>query len=321
MQRISKSLGVAVVLTLLVAGYQMLAFLPTEATSLELRANWEGSVGQRLYRDLAKPGSYFGYPRRAGWKAAGWLVSTGRLPDDFRSVGEVFSIPIWYTYQTPRSCYDDPDLYMIAQPLDELDNGFRDRLAAQYAPSATVFADGYPRIDLFVKGTDEHTTDRYDLANLEPEFDSAASPERFVRGGQPAQPLEARFGEVTELSGYTLSDREIVAGQVLSVYLYWQSLEETDVAYRAFVHLGEDPVWGQHDDDPACRLPTTLWRVGQTAVGQFRVAPSSETPPGNYPLVIGLYDPTTGERLPVLDALGQPIGDSLILTTVRVVTS
>lgn len=313
--------AIGVILMLLVAGYQMLIFLPTESTSLKLRANWDGTVGRSLYGDLPEPRTYVGYPRRAGWKAAGWLVSTGHLPDDFRSVGEEFSVPIWYTYETPRSCYADPELYMIAQPLERLDNGFRERLAAQYVPSATVFTEGYPRIGLFVKGTDGNAPDRYDLADLEPEFDRAASPDRFIRGGQPVHPLEAQFGEVAKLSGYTLSGRQVVAGEVLSVHLYWQSLVETDVAYRAFVHLGENPVWGQHDDDPACRLPTTLWRAGQTTVGQFRVAPSPETPPGDHPLVIGLYDPTTGERLLILDASGQPIGDSLILTTVRVVTS
>ena len=314
-------LAIGVLLILLLAGYQMLIFLPTEATSLKLRANWEGSVGRSLYGDLPKPRTYFGYPRRAGWKAAGLLVSTGSFPDDFRSAGEQFSVPIWYTYETPRSCYDDPELYMIAQPLDDLDNGLRERLAAQYVPSATIFAEDHPRIDLFVKGTNGNAPARYDLTDLESEFDRAASPDRFFRGGQLAHPLEAQFGEVTKLSGYTLSDRQVAAGEVLSVHLYWQSLEETDVAYRAFVHLGENPVWGQHDDDPACRLPTSAWRAGQTTVGQFRVAPSPEAPPGDYPLVIGLYDPTTGERLPILDALGQPIGDSLILTTVRVVTS
>jgi hypothetical protein len=314
-------LAISVLLILLLAGYQMLIYLPTEATSLKLRANWEGSVGRSLYGSVPKPRSYFGYPRRAGWKAAGWLVSTGSLPDDFRSAGEDFSVPIWYTFETPRSCYEDPELYMIAEPTDDLNNGLRERLAAQYTHSATVFTEDHPRIGLFLKGTNENEPARYDLTDLESEFDRTASPDRFFRGGQPAHRLEAQFGEVTKLSGYTLSDRQVTADKVLSVYLYWQSLEETDVAYRAFVHLGENPVWGQHDDDPACRLPTSVWRTGQTTVGQFRVTPSPEAPPGDYPLVIGLYDPTTGERLPILDPHGQPIGDSLILTTVRVVTS
>ena len=146
--------------------------------------------------------------------------------------------------------------------------------------------------------------------------------ERLSRasGVQPAHELEAQFGEVAGLSGFTLSDQQIATGEILSVRLYWLSRTETNIAYRAFVHLGENPIWGQHDDDPACRLPMTLWRTGQTAVGQFRIAPSPDTPPGDYPLVVGLYHPTTGERLSISDKDGHPIGDSLILTTVQVET-
>jgi hypothetical protein len=312
--------AMAVALIVLLGAYQVLVFLPTESTSLKLRAYWDGSIGQSVFGPLPNPRTYFGYPRRDGWKAAGWLVNTGRLPDDFRSVGVEFSVPIWYTYETPRSCYDDPDLYLIAQPLDSLEDTFHERLDAQYLPSAIIYSEGYPRISSFVKGTEGDTPNVYDLADLELRFDQASSPSRFARGAQPAHPLEAQFGEVARLSGYTLSDQQITTGEILSVRLYWLSQTETDVAYRAFIHLGRDPVWGQHDDDPACRLPTTVWRAGQTAVGQFRVVPGPETPPGDYPLVVGLYHPTTGDRLPISDNDGQPVGDSLILTTVQVVT-
>jgi 4-amino-4-deoxy-L-arabinose transferase-like glycosyltransferase len=309
------------ILALLVAGYQAVIFLPTESAWLKLQTEWDGTLGGSLYGSLPKPRTYFGYPRHTGWKAAGWLVDLGRFPGDFRSVGEDFSVPIWYTFETPRSCYDDPQLYLVAQPLNALSDDLRQRLATQYRQAATIYSEGQPRIELFVKGMEVSplAPDTYDLANIETGFDMAATPDHFASGGQPAQPLEARFGEVAELSGFSLSNHQITAGEVLSVYLYWQSIAETGVAYRAFVHLGENPVWGQHDDDPACRLPMTLWRVGQTAIGQFRVIPSPETPPGDYPLVVGLYHPTTLERLPLLDDQGQSAGDSLILTTVRVV--
>jgi 4-amino-4-deoxy-L-arabinose transferase-like glycosyltransferase len=311
--------AIGVALALLVAGYQTMIFLPTESTSLRLRTQWDRTIGSALYDELPKPRTYFGYPRRVGWKAAGWLVTSGRLPTDFRSVGEDFSVPIWYTFETPRSCYDDPQLYMVAQPLDRLDNALRERLAGQYVQSATVYSEGYPRLSLLVKGVGGDTPDRYDLADIEPVFDSWATPDRFTSAGRPVEPLKVRFAGIAELSGFSLSDQQIAPGEILSVYLYWQSVTETNVAFRAFVHLGENPVWGQHDDDPACRLPTTVWRAGQTAVGQFRVVPAPETPPGDYPLVVGLYHPTTGERLPIVDSEGQAIGDSLVLTTVRVV--
>jgi hypothetical protein len=307
------------ILAVLIAGYQAIIFLPTETTLLRLHTQWDRSVGRSLYGKLPESRTYFGYPRHVGWKAVGWLMSTGRLPSDFRSVGEEFSVPIWYAFETPRSCYNDPKLYLIAAPPEGLAGGLNGQLPDQYVHSATVYSEKYPRIALFIKGGNDETPVRYDLANLERKFDLAAIPDRFAVSDRPDQLVKAQFGEVAMLSGFALTDQQVVAGEVLSVNLYWESVVETDTAYRAFVHLGENPVWGQHDDDPACRLPTTVWRSGQTTVGQFRVMPSLETPPGNYPLVVGLYDPITSERLYILDAYGQPAGDSLILTTVEVV--
>ena len=328
-------LAAAGLLALLVAGYQALIYLPAESTWQNLYVHWSGTPGELVYGDLPKPRSYFGYPRHVGWKAAGWLMDTGQLPDDFRSTGEDFSVPIWYAFETPRSCYSDPEVYLIGQPLSDLDEDARDRLAAGYDHAATVYTEGQPRLALFVRGEPGGgMPGQVDSADLEPGFDRVASPDHFAQGGEPDHPLEARFGDVARLVGYGLSAQsrtsdwsaeegvrgsQVRPGETLAVYLYWEALAETDVAYRAFVHLGEDPVWGQHDDDPACRLPTSLWRAGMQTRGQFRVVPSPQTPAGEYPLVVGLYHPVTGERLPVLDAQGQPLGDSLTLTTIWVV--
>jgi len=206
---------------------------------------------------------------------------------------------------------------MVARQAQDTDS----QLAAKYALAATVTTEDQPRIDLYVKGQagNAPAPQIYRLADLEPAFDALASPEHFVAESRPSQALQVRFGDVAVLSGFSLSDQKIAQGATLSLALYWKSATETGTAYRAFVHLGENPVWGQRDDDPACRLPTSLWRTGQTAVGQFRVTVPPETPPGDYPLVVGLYHPGTLERLPVQDAQGQAAGDSLTLATVRVV--
>jgi len=42
------------------------------------------------------------------------------------------------------------------------------------------------------------------------------------------------------------------------------------------------------------------------------------TPPGDYPLTIGLYNPADGGRLPVYDAQNNHIGDSLTLATIKI---
>jgi hypothetical protein len=94
-----------------------------------------------------------------------------------------------------------------------------------------------------------------------------------------------------------------------------------DIRYRGFMHLlGPDGTRrGQHDDDLACRLLTTDMRPGQRSSRQFRVPIDPATPPGEYSLVFGLYDPATLKRLEIWDNLaGQSPGDSIVLGQVRV---
>ena len=45
-------------------------------------------------------------------------------------------------------------------------------------------------------------------------------------------------------------------------------------------------------------------------------SPAPEAPAGSYSLFAGLYRLDTGERLPVLDATGAPIGNQAALETV-----
>jgi len=70
-------------------------------------------------------------------------------------------------------------------------------------------------------------------------------------------------------------------------------------------------LWAQQDDNPVCRLPTPIWRPGQHGVGQFRLAVSADTPPGHYPLIIGLYQADTLERLKITAGAGQ-VGDDFL---------
>jgi hypothetical protein len=79
-------------------------------------------------------------------------------------------------------------------------------------------------------------------------------------------------------------------------------------------------LWGQQDSIPGQGdYPTTGWAVGEVVADRYTVALQADAPPGDYVLEIGLYDATTGERLPVLDAAGRPQDDRIILETVRVI--
>jgi len=53
-------------------------------------------------------------------------------------------------------------------------------------------------------------------------------------------------------------------------------------------------------------------------VDEYVVPIPPETPAGEYELEIGFYYLPTLKRLPLLDQTGAPIGDRVLLTTVRV---
>jgi hypothetical protein len=120
------------------------------------------------------------------------------------------------------------------------------------------------------------------------------------------------------LRGYDLSATRLKPGETLAVSLHWQALAPMSTHYRAFVHVETDRMWGQHDDDPVCRLRTDEWRPPQAGVGQFRVALDPATPPGVYPVTVGVYNPETWERLEILDERGQSLGHVLELATITV---
>lgn len=152
-------------------------------------------------------------------------------------------------------------------------------------------------------------------------FDRLATPARFAQADPIEQITSLNFGDKLLLQGYTLSQKTASPGDMLPVTVYWEALAPMEIRYRGFVHLiGPDGSrWGQHDDDPACRLLTTDMRPGQRSSRQFRVPVDPATPPGQYELVLGLYDPATLERLDIWDNLaGRSAGNSLVLGQVKI---
>ena len=65
--------------------------------------------------------------------------------------------------------------------------------------------------------------------------------------------------------------------------------------------------------------PTTLWAPGEVVVDEYDlVDPARCTAPGiAYVIEVGMYDPATVQRLPVLDPTGA-VGDRVLLGNVQV---
>ena len=133
---------------------------------------------------------------------------------------------------------------------------------------------------------------------------------------------EANFGRQIKLLGYTLEAEEIKPGDSVRLTLYWQALADMETSYTVFIHLidQDERIMGQKDNRPVSGLyPTTEWTPGERIVDRYEIATGPEIPPGDYSIEMGLYELESGERLPVLDAMGLPKDSRVVLGKVQVV--
>ncbi|MFP3895677.1 MAG: ArnT family glycosyltransferase [Anaerolineales bacterium] len=117
----------------------------------------------------------------------------------------------------------------------------------------------------------------------------------------PTVQREVRLGEKIHLIGYDLPQKTITEGEPLTVRLYWRTEAPLDTSYTVFVHLlGPDSArYGQKDNIPQNGTrPTDIWLADETIVDEYRIDVAKDAPPGDYILVVGMYDWETGERLP-----------------------
>lgn len=136
----------------------------------------------------------------------------------------------------------------------------------------------------------------------------------------PSNSNPSILAESVRLTGSQVNQAEVAAGDWLRFTLFWQTDQPLKTDLTVFTQLlGPDGrVWGQWDNQPKGGwYSTSLWLPGQPVSDDyaFRIDPAA--PSGDYRLVAGLYNPATGERLPVTAGPGQ--GQNFIdVATVKV---
>ncbi|HEX6289066.1 MAG TPA: glycosyltransferase family 39 protein [Herpetosiphonaceae bacterium] len=143
---------------------------------------------------------------------------------------------------------------------------------------------------------------------------------------------EARFGGVRFL-GATLGQpdpeqpqagiqptRELRAGGVLALRTFWQVEQPLAEDVFIFVHVRDAAgnTVAQRDTPPwQGRFPTSSWQAG-TIVVDVNDVPLPALPPGEYTLVVGMFDPATGGHPPLtIDGQAQP-GNVVPLGTITI---
>ena len=134
-------------------------------------------------------------------------------------------------------------------------------------------------------------------------------------------PLRARFGDQADLLGYDLDVRQARPGDPLTLTLYWGPRGRPSRDYTVFVHLldSSGQIRGQGDSPPQNgQYPTSLWDAGEVVVDVHPLTVSQEASPGDYRLVIGLYEPESEQRVPVIDEAGNVLGDHVVISGLSV---
>ncbi len=140
------------------------------------------------------------------------------------------------------------------------------------------------------------------------------------------QRLNAEFGTASagrmRLLGYGLEGGTVAAGGEVAVTLYWEALSPADRDYTVFVHLVNEQglLVAQRDTYPGLgRLSTTWLEPGFRWSDRYVLQiPATVCAPDVAQVEVGLYDATTGVRLPATAADGTPLGDNVHFGEVRI---
>ncbi len=122
----------------------------------------------------------------------------------------------------------------------------------------------------------------------------------------------ALFGSEMLLAGY----RAVRADSNLHLTLFWRSEQRMETDYKVFVHLFDPdsslPV--VQDDAMPMRwsYPTTLWSPGEMVTDTISLSLAG-VKAGEYGLAVGVYDPSSAERLPVVGEDGRSVPDGRLM--------
>lgn len=111
--------------------------------------------------------------------------------------------------------------------------------------------------------------------------------------------LDQDLEDKVQLVGYDLDEGTVRRGQSLSGRLYWRAKTKLEKDYTVFVQLIRgDRLIAQYDSQPRNRTyPTSSWDTGELVTDYFRIDLPGDAPPGEYSLIVGMYEAQTRQRL------------------------
>jgi hypothetical protein len=123
------------------------------------------------------------------------------------------------------------------------------------------------------------------------------------RAFSPSVTAAARFGDQIRLLGYELEPWVLRPGGAARLTYYWQALRSPPADYAVFVHfLRDGKILFQQDHAPLQgTYPTSRWQPGEVVRETLDLVTPAGVEAGSCEIVVGVWDPRSGRRLPVGD--------------------
>jgi hypothetical protein len=279
--------------------------------SVPLEANFDGKLtllGYDLPARHAEAGG--GFPITLFWRVEDNLDQTyivfNRLLDSRQNAWggydrlpqEVADTALWYPGEIVMDAFHIPIRDDTPDGIYTIDIGLYNQVD-QTAQSLQILENGQPI---------EQTSVRIGPVKVGKISTEPVLPQEQVK---PRYPVSVKLGEpsVILLRGYDLS----LEKETARLTVYWESLEPTSVDWSIFAHIrnqtGETvaqkdgPAGGSGD----VYYPSSLWGMGEVIADEVIIPLPNGLPPGEYSLVIGLYDLTDGTRLTVPHSINNEI--------------
>jgi hypothetical protein len=279
--------------------------VPAELT-YHLEANFQGQIklwGYRLVNRRVQPGD--GLPITLYWQGLRWMgeefVIFNRLLDNQQVAWGGYDRLAKENYST-----------LLWAPGEVVIDGFAVPVASTTPDGIYILSLGWYQMDngnaksLLILDPETGEPTGATAVTIGPIKVGKSPPGVTVTEIDPEYRLNVTLGEQIRLLGFDQAETERQADPSANALparftLYWQTIASPDTDYTVFAHVrnASGEIVAQNDRQPVeGRYPTSLWDTGEIIKDEMSLS-FDRLEPGAYELVVGLYDFTTGLRLPV----------------------
>jgi hypothetical protein len=292
--------GLAVVWLALSLGYLYLAFF-RQAPEYILHYEEERlPIYAAPYGEQVPLEPRFGFPIHEGWKTLGLLARWGCLGGTYATNEGSNFHQLWYIRDlTHTGLAQSPDYLFVAEHVQAPVRARDEASFEGYYQVGSVKVRDEPRIEIWTNQILPVPYVTYQSEDFAPLFDSTVP--ALDNGSKiPLQTLGYRLGAGLLLESVGLAQTRLRPGDRVHLMLVWHPKMALAKDYKVFVHLVGDNAHplAQWDGYPCFNLGrTSQWVPGALITDHLLLPIPDELPPGQYRLLAGMYEESSGERL------------------------